>query len=535
LLKQDKYTQAQRIYAHIAKQFPYSHQGLQGLSHTARRQGEFQECLDYANQLIKNFPGLPVGYQEAEQAYIEIGKFKNANKMFLQNPVKMTQQHKRVIKGNLPEGLVLPEIQGKNNDYSFIETALEQFIASKKAYNLPVSVIIPVYNRKALLAKTLAALTHQTYPKDLIEIVVADDGSSDGVEEVIQKYQNILDLQYVFQADQGYRLAAVRNLGMKNAKYEHFIILDCDVLPVPEFVESHMKYFHVSQPLVTIGHIRYVCTDNLTDDDILHNVSNITQLPEIKSSSDLTQENSASGITQNWRVPIYAQTNYLKEHKWSFSCFSGGNVGHAKKTLEKVGYYDEDFQAWGREDNEMGYRIYNAGYYFIPVMNAVGLHQEPPNGENETNRTIKIHITGNLIQEKAPPPLYRKYEPHKIYEVPKVSIYIPAYNAAKCIKQAVDSALNQTYTDLEVCICNDGSTDNTLEVLEQNYHNHPRVHWVSQANGGIGKASNTAVHLCRGMYIGQLDADDFLKPHAVELAVRYLDNMMWAVCIVLHK
>jgi len=128
------------------------------------------------------------------------------------------------------------------------------------------------------------------------------------------------------------------------------------------------------------------------------------------------------------------------------------------------------------------------------------------------------------LEEKCPSPSYRKYQKGRLYQVPKVSIYIPAYNAAKYIKEAIDSALNQTYTDLEVCVCDDGSIDNTLQILEENYANNPRVRWISQPNGGIGKASNTAVRFCRGMYVGQLDADDFLKPHAVELAVNYLDN-----------
>jgi len=370
----------------------------------------------------------------------------------------------------------------------------------------------------------LAALTHQTYPKELIEVVVADDGSSDGVEEVIEKYKRLLDLRYVFQSDEGFRLAAVRNLGMKIAKHDHFIILDCDVLAVPELVESYMRFFHVSERVAMTGLRRFVCSDAITDDDILKDASLFLNLPDIKSSNDIATKTTASGISHDWRTELFYKTNNHKNARWSFHGFVGANMAYSRAAINQIGGYDEDFKSWGREDNEIGYRLYNAGYYFIPVKEAVVLHQEPTGEKNETNRQEGKSQTDVLLEEKCPVPLYRQYQKGRIYEVPKVSIYIPAYNAAKYIKSAVDSALNQTYTDLEVCICDDGSTDNTLQILQKNYSHNPRVRWVSQANGGIGKASNTAVRMCRGMYIGQLDADDFLKPHAVEVAVNYLDN-----------
>ena len=421
-----------------------------------------------------------------------------------------------------PNDLRLPPIIGNGNDYTFIEMQLRQFIATGQPYTLPVSIIIPVYNRKAILAKTLAALTHQTYPAELIEVIVADDGSSDGVEEVIEKYQQHLTLKHVYQEDLGYRLAAVRNLGIKAATHDGIIILDCDMLPVPNLVESFMQYLQVTEQAVLIGHRRFICTDNINDDDILADITVATSLPDIVTENVIF-DNEQTEPTLDWRLNSYQNTHYLKEAIFPTDVCSGGNVAFARNLVNDVGYFDEDFQAWGGEDGEWGFRVYNAGYYFIPVLHAVGLHQEPPDGENETDRLAGQEKTNQILEEKCPI-LYRQYRPHKLYNIPKVSIYIPAYNAGKYIKEAVDSALDQTYTDLEVCIVNDGSTDDTLRVIENNYQNNPRVRWLTQQNGGIGKASNAAVHLCRGVYIGQLDADDILKPDAVETMVDYLDN-----------
>jgi len=423
----------------------------------------------------------------------------------------------------VPPDFELPPIVGENNDYSFIEEKRKAFVAGEQPYTLPVSIIIPVYNRKEKLAKTLAAITHQTYPANLIEVIVADDGSSDGVEEVIEKYQKYLSLKSVRQDDQGYRLSAVRNLGLNLAQYDHISILDCDILPTPKYLELLMQYFHVTDKAALMGHRRFVCTDNIADDQILADVNIALNLPDVMPSDKNDRPKKEGEPIIDHRFRLYEQNDYLKQSLFPFSAFYGCSMTFPKKVIGEVGPFDEDFQAWGHEDVEMGYRIYNAGYYFIPVLEAMGLHQEPPGGENESNRSEGLQITNHLLAQKCP--IARQYQANVVYEIPKVSIYMAAYNAEKYIKRAVDSALAQTYTDLEVCIVNDGSTDNTLKVLEQNYQNNPRVRWISQKNSGVANTFNAAVGLCRGMYLAHLDADDILlRLDAVEIMVKYLDT-----------
>ena len=78
----------------------------------------------------------------------------------------------------------------------------------------------------------------------------------------------------------------------------------------------------------------------------------------------------------------------------------------------------------------------------------------------------------------------------RIYEIPKVSIYIPAYNAIDFIEEAIESAFNQTYTDLEIVVVNDGSTDETGELLDQMYGVNPKITIIHQENGGISAAQH---------------------------------------------
>ena len=428
------------------------------------------------------------------------------------------------IPGQLPPGMKIPPIQGKANDYTFIEELKNDFVKSKKNYSLGVSIVVPVYNRKDILAKTLSGIINQTYPSELIETIVADDGSSDGVEELIPEYSNIMDIKYVKQEDKGYRLSKIRNLGIKAAKHDYIIILDCDMLPIPELVESYMQYLHITTKAVLIGYRRFVCTDDVSAEEIRKDINVALNLPDIVTNNPIITKKGSKGPTRDWREEIYNKTNLLKDLDYPFRAFCGGNVAFSKSLLLTAKYFDEDFNNWGGEDIEMGYRVYNNGFYFIPVKGATALHQEPEGGESSVDREGGKSITHDLLVDKCPAAHYRKESPRERYSVPKVSIYIPAYNAEKYIKEAVDSALNQTFKDLEVVIVDDGSTDNTAKILEDTYSSNKRVTWITQNNQGISAASNKAISLCRGYLIGQLDSDDRLKPRAVETLLPYFKD-----------
>ena len=419
---------------------------------------------------------------------------------------------------------IIPPIMGLGNDWSLFEYEVKHRFETRnpERYTLPVSIVIPVYNRKEKLAKTISALTHQTYPLSLIEVVIADDGSSDHPEELIELFSKFFPLHYIRQDDQGYRLSEIRNKGVQASKNDQIIILDCDMLPLPTLVESYMKYAHVSPKGVLIGGRRYVNTDELTYQEILDDIDSAITLPSLRTDTGKVPT-KGEPPSEDWRYKIYRNTNHLKNSKYPFRAFCGGNVCFHKSLIETVGGFDEDFAAWGAEDTEFGYRVYNHGYWLIPVEGAGALHQEPPQGSNETDRDAGKAITQPILVEKCPA-FYRKMEKDRIYEVPKVSIYIPAYNAIDFIEEAIESALNQTYTDLEVVVVNDGSTDSTGEFLKEIYGVHPRVTILNQPNGGISSASNTAIQNCKGEYILQLDSDDALLPEAAEMLVSVLEK-----------
>lgn len=97
--------------------------------------------------------------------------------------------------------------------------------------------------------------------------------------------------------------------------------------------------------------------------------------------------------------------------------------------------------------------------------------------------------------------------------MPTVSVIIPAYNAEPFIAETVTSALNQTFTDLEVIVVDDGSTDRTAAALAEF---GDRVHVHHQANAGVAQARNAGVDLATGSWIAFLDADDLWLPEKLE-------------------
>lgn len=100
-----------------------------------------------------------------------------------------------------------------------------------------------------------------------------------------------------------------------------------------------------------------------------------------------------------------------------------------------------------------------------------------------------------------------------------VSIIIPCYNQGKYIQETVDSVKAQTYSLIEVIIVNDGSTDNSDEVIKKIIHQFPDIKYLNIENGGVSKARNIGIEAASGKYILPLDADDLILPEYTKMAM----------------
>jgi glycosyltransferase involved in cell wall biosynthesis len=98
----------------------------------------------------------------------------------------------------------------------------------------------------------------------------------------------------------------------------------------------------------------------------------------------------------------------------------------------------------------------------------------------------------------------------------KISVIIPVYNSESYLKRCLDSVINQTFTNLEIIIINDGSTDSSGEILDEFATKDSRIILIHKENGGIGSAYNVALKQVTGVYILFLDSDDYFELNTCE-------------------
>jgi len=105
---------------------------------------------------------------------------------------------------------------------------------------------------------------------------------------------------------------------------------------------------------------------------------------------------------------------------------------------------------------------------------------------------------------------------------PTVSVLMPVYNCERYLDEAIRSIREQTFTDFEFVIVNDGSTDGSLEIIQRHAEEDERIIILDRPNGGIVAALNAGLAVCRGEFIARMDGDDVSLPERFERQVAYL-------------
>jgi glycosyltransferase involved in cell wall biosynthesis len=195
---------------------------------------------------------------------------------------------------------------------------------------IETSIIIPTYNREKLLYKCLNALNNQTYPVNKYEIIIVNDGSTDGTEKKVKQLNLKPGLIYHYQEQTG--PARARNWGIKHSNGEFIIFIDDDIIVRPEFIYEHIKIQKKHKKVIVHGPVIY--TNNL--------------------------ENPTS--------------EEMKITDYSRAFFATGNVSIRKKYLSQTGLFNESFKEYGWEDLELGYRLQAMKLKAIKAAEAKGFH-----------------------------------------------------------------------------------------------------------------------------------------------------------------
>lgn len=236
-----------------------------------------------------------------------------------------------------------------------------------------ITVVIPTYNRSKILNKCLEAFRNQTYPPECYEIIVVDDGSSDGTKELLEEASKSMpNLRYFTQTQGG--PAKARNLGVQHAKGSIMLFTGDDCLPEPRLLEEHNNSHQKDRNVAVLGRIEW------------HPDLEITPFMEL------------IGNTFQFCYPtIEKESNSV-----SFYFFYTSNISIRKDVLSNTGPFDEDFKDAAFEDTEMGYRIWRAGIRTVYNRRALTYHYHPVTMQNFIERQIKSGRAAALLYAKHP-------------------------------------------------------------------------------------------------------------------------------------
>lgn len=104
-----------------------------------------------------------------------------------------------------------------------------------------------------------------------------------------------------------------------------------------------------------------------------------------------------------------------------------------------------------------------------------------------------------------------------------VSIVIPVYNVIANLDRAVQSVIHQTYSNWELILIDDGSTDGSGEVCEKYEKSYPQIHVVHQRNKGVSAARNIGINVAKGEFLTFVDSDDYISSQFIERLVQEVD------------
>lgn len=215
--------------------------------------------------------------------------------------------------------------------------------------SIDLTVVIPTYNRRALLEGTIESLRRQTHPRDRYEIVIVSDGSTDGTDEQYAAPLQSPVTRLLRQEKEGFGLAAARNLGVRAAQGRLVLFLDDDMIADPRLVATHID-----------THARF-------DDSVAvcGRVEPADDVPDTPFCRIILSE-----VCHGFRDDV-ERARFI-----SFESAFSWQTSFKAQMLRRCGGYDESFRRYGWEDIELAYRASRQGTRFFYEPAALSHHRD---------------------------------------------------------------------------------------------------------------------------------------------------------------
>ncbi len=362
-----------------------------------------------------------------------------------------------------------------------------------------LSVIIPTYNRAAYIEEAISSVLSQELPKDYkIEVIVIDDGSTDETEKIIKHFGKKIIYKKIKHSG---KPAVARNVGLKLAKGEFIAFQDSDDVWPEKKLKIQLPYFDDKNVVMTFGQAEII---NSAGKNLGKKVIDELSMPDVTTYEALLKTNLVSTLTVMLR----------------------------REVLDKAGYFNEADKFRGIEDYELWLRIaaaYPGGLRYIDqTLAKYRTHNNNISNVSQVESLLKIREVlyeqqqlrlSDFQLEQVEEALVRTEENisrqlNLENGQPQISVVMSVFNGGKFLRPAIDGILSQTFTDFEFIIINDGSKDNSRQLIES--YTDPRIRLINQSNRGLVYSLNKGVKIARGRFIARQDADDISLPSRLE-------------------
>lgn len=312
-------------------------------------------------------------------------------------------------------------LSSKDNDYSFLEQEYvrkynkgllsKEPLGTVDTFSQKVSIIIPSYNSANTIFGTLVTINNQILSereRDLIEVIVVDDGSTDDTKSRILQQNYNFSLKYIRQANAG--RSSARNVGVKNATGETLIFLDSDVLLEKNFVREHVLRCESFKQCVFLSFKENIYLDQDKIFDFIEQNSE----PNIEKDFRFSK-----AVSPSWKrihrldIPIETRIVRVIEESNNLKDFGKGKVlgvwdlpsialtcsiSMRREEFLKAGGFNSSFKGWGMEDTFLAACLIANHNYFIPVFSTGVFHIKhdfrsgsEENQLKEFNRNVELY------------------------------------------------------------------------------------------------------------------------------------------------
>lgn len=362
------------------------------------------------------------------------------------------------------------------NDYSVLDPPQ----IGRWSPELGVSVIVPAYGNQQTLDLCLAALASQSYPPELTEVIVVDDGSAPGLRlsETAPKGTRII-------ANPGpvFGIASAVNTGARAASNDVILRLDSDIIVNRHHVETHMRWHHLVDYATVIGKVSIVADP----------------LPTLTPASvhEAVEDNRAwdlfdgLGVDPRWSAKLIDKYDELKDlEDRAFLVANGASVSFSRFLYESAGGLDPAMKLG--EDTEFAYRLAQSGSVFIPDKGAECWHLGVPQMRSREEEGRRYREPG--FANRIPVMRQLREQPGVAWSVPYADVVVDTAGAPfEAVRDTVFSVLGGTLADTRVTLVGSWSAldEDTrtplddprqdLRLIRQAFEGDSRVRYVEQA------------------------------------------------------